>query len=268
MKSVSIAGHSVKMYDDISELPIVRFQKYCKYALYDSGIGGDLESFIGHLQRATAFIRTEPDKAISELENMRTNVSMIYNEINPANMAFACFVIEVDGKPFNDLSDDGIKKLLNKFSSEKQSIIDRMLESIKKKIQEEMKMYFPGNISEAREIQVDIQLRKRTIAELDRIILVCEEVLTGNKSPNRATQEALVRKLTDIIVTKDAPPIFSGTSAIDIKFDKDFETACMHVTKYMSGKDAKSLSTFAFYQALEDMKNEARKQGKKRRNKK
>lgn len=268
MKSVSIAGHSVKMYDDISELPIVRFQKYCKFALYDSGIGGDLESFVSHLQRAVAFIRVEPDKAVDELENMRTNVAMIYNEVNPSNMAFACFVAEVDGKPFNDLSDEGIKKLLDKFSTEKQSAIDRLFESIKKKIQEEMRMYFPGNLSEAREIDIDIQLRKRTIAELDRIIIVCDEVLTGRKSPSREKQEELVKKLTNVLVTKDAPPVFSGTSAIDIKFDKDFETASMQVTKYLSGKDAKDLSTFGFYQALEDMKHDARKQRKKGRNKK
>lgn len=265
MKTVVLNGRSVKLYDDISELPISRFQKYCKYSLYDAGIGGDIQSFDTHAQRIAAYIHTDPDKAIIELENMRMNVSMILNEINPSNMAFACFVSSVDGKPYNDLSDEGIKALLSLFVNEKQSKLDRIFNSVKKKIKADMETYFPQNVNNAREVEINIILRERTVAELNRIIAVCDEYISGERKGTRMQMEAAVLALNARLAMKDAPQIFIGNTAVDIRFDKDFETTCMHVTKFMEGVDARQISVLAFYQVVEEMKETAKKAKKRRK---
>ena len=45
MVTIKIGTHDVEMYDSIDELPIIRFHKYQKLLLVDSGIGADINSF-------------------------------------------------------------------------------------------------------------------------------------------------------------------------------------------------------------------------------
>ena len=52
MKREVINNHIVILYDSIDELPIIRFHKYNKYMLIDSGIGSDLNDINVHIDRA------------------------------------------------------------------------------------------------------------------------------------------------------------------------------------------------------------------------
>ena len=49
MKREVINNHIVILYDSIDELPIIRFHKYNKYMLIDSGIGSDLNDINVHI---------------------------------------------------------------------------------------------------------------------------------------------------------------------------------------------------------------------------
>ena len=52
MKTVKIGKHTVELYDTIEELPVIRFHKYQKYLLVDSGIGSTIEDFDKHIEKA------------------------------------------------------------------------------------------------------------------------------------------------------------------------------------------------------------------------
>ena len=114
MRDIRINGHRIRMYDDIETLPVVRFHKYNKMLLLDAGIGSDLSDFAAHVQRAKHFARKGDDNALTELDNLLQNVMLIQQELSPRHLAFAVLVAEVDGVACGDLSDEGLRRTLER----------------------------------------------------------------------------------------------------------------------------------------------------------
>ena len=129
MKNLLINNKIIRVYDSIDEMPIINFQKYNKYLLIDSGIGSDADDIDAHIIKIAKFIKVNDNKkALQELQNMRQNMYMVNNEISPKYLAFAALIHSIDGKEVNDLSDDGLKKLLKDLKSIKHSkVIDFLL---------------------------------------------------------------------------------------------------------------------------------------------
>ena len=117
MKSLLINKKIVRVYDSIDEMPIINFQKYNKYLLIDSGIGSDADDIDAHIVKIAKYIKSNNNrKALQELQNMRQNIYMVNSEISPKYLAFAALIHSVDGKEVNDLSDDGLRKIVAKVS--------------------------------------------------------------------------------------------------------------------------------------------------------
>lgn len=134
MKNLLLNKKIIKVYDSIDEMPIVNFQKYNKYLLIDSGIGSDADDVDAHIVKIAKFIKaSNTKKALQELQNMRQNMYMINSEISPKYLAFAALIHSVDGKEVTDLSDDGLKELLNEIKTTKHSTIINFLIWLKKK---------------------------------------------------------------------------------------------------------------------------------------
>ena len=51
MRELKIGKHSLKIYDSIEELPIVRHHKFSKLMLIDANVGSDISDFDAHLER-------------------------------------------------------------------------------------------------------------------------------------------------------------------------------------------------------------------------
>lgn len=117
MKTAKFNGNYIELYDEIDKLPIERFKEFNKYLMIDGGIGGDMESVDGHIVNLMQFIRRkDEDKAIQELNNMRQNYYFIIERINPEMNAFCTLVKTINGKPYDDLSDEGMTKLQSELS--------------------------------------------------------------------------------------------------------------------------------------------------------
>lgn len=117
MTEVRIAGHKVRIYTDIDEMPMVRFHKYNRMLLVDAGVGSDISDFDAHIERVVRYIRGgRNEDAAKELENLRQNVYMILNGQSPKDLSFACLVASVDGKVTDDLSDDGLRRVVDMLS--------------------------------------------------------------------------------------------------------------------------------------------------------
>lgn len=135
MKTLLLNKKIIKVYDSIDEMPIVNFQKYNKYLLIDSGIGSDADDIDSHIVKIAKFIKAGNNKkALQELQNMRQNMYMVNNEISPKYLAFAALIHSIDGKELTDLSDDGLKEVLNRIKKIKHSKIIEFLYSLKKKL--------------------------------------------------------------------------------------------------------------------------------------
>lgn len=134
MVKEKIAGHLVEIYDSIDELPILRFHKYNKYMLIDSGVGGDLRDINTHIGRIQEFLKKDPSLASKEIENLRQNMFMISQEMSPKYLAFSTLVKSIDGVKIYDLSDKNLKEICEKLSTEKVSTFEKIIENLKKKL--------------------------------------------------------------------------------------------------------------------------------------
>lgn len=253
MVEEKIAGHKVELYDSIEELPIVRFHKYQKYLLIESGIGDDLSAFDLRAEKIRQYIlKDKKEKALQELSNMRQNVHFVQNEVEIKNKALACLVSKIDGFPFDDLSDAGLQKVIDILADSPRGLLGRLFMRLKKKVDEELTQYFPTlfNSSEVKEYYN--LLRRRTLAILQNIIAGKDVIETPE-----------VDQLTGELITYSNPGIFNGYQSAEIQHDKNFENLCLMLSEQCNVQP-KNYTVMEFYNAFEFLQERAKEQNKRR----
>lgn len=256
MKDIIINGKVVKVYDSIDEMPIINFQKYNKYLLIDSGIGSDADDIDAHIVKVAKYIKANDNKkALQELQNMRQNMYMVNNEISPKYLAFAALIHSVNGKKTNDLSDDGLKKLLNDLKEVKHSVVIDFLLWLKKKVTSELETYFPGDFTNPKEKDAYDKLKNRTLLVLDEII-------------NSTDNSEQIDIIDAMLLSLHIPKSFIGSESVEVKYDKQFESTCLLISQKTS-MEAKKMTVLEFYNAIDNIKQQAEAEAKslKRNNK-
>ena len=246
MKNVQIKGMNVELYDSIEDLPIMRFHKYNKMLLVDAGVGSDLSDFDRHIEKVIRYLNSPtPNMATVELENMRQNIYFIQSEVSPRHLAFAVLVKSINGKPRNDLSDDGLQQTMSLFKDVANSEITAHLEAVKKKIDDELRLYFPRLFDDATLKEYYDKLKQRTIVVLRTII------------DGRAT-EADAKEIDDITAA------FPGSESVEIRHDRQFENMCLILSQNLH-VDPKKFTVLEYYNAFEYIKEQAKKANKQKR---
>lgn len=249
MKSLLINKKIVRVYDSIDEMPIINFQKYNKYLLIDSGIGSDADDIDAHIVKIAKYIKSNNNrKALQELQNMRQNIYMVNSEISPKYLAFAALIHSVDGKEVNDLSDDGLKKLLQDLKEVKHSKVVDFLLWLKKKVTSELEIYFPGDFVNPKEKEAYDKLKARTLLVLDSVI---------NDTDNSKQIEAI-----DIMMLNmHTPKTYIGNESVEVKYDKQFESTCLLIAQ-KTNMDARKMTVLQFYNAIDNIKAQAEAEAK------
>lgn len=249
MKNLIVNKKVVRVYDSIDEMPIVNFQKYNKYLLIDSGIGSDADDIDAHITRVAKFIKSNnAKKALQELQNMRQNMYMVNSEISPKYLAFAALIYSVDGKEVNDLSDDGLKKLLQDLKDIKHSKVIDFLLWLKKKVTSELETYFPGDFVNPKEKEAYDKLKNRTLLVLDSII-------------NDTDNTEQIELIDTMMLNMHTPKVFIGSESVEIKYDKQFESTCLLIAQKTS-MDAKKMTVLQFYNAVDNIKQQLEAESK------
>lgn len=249
MKNLIVNKKVVRVYDSIDEMPIVNFQKYNKYLLIDSGIGSDADDIDAHITRVAKFIKSNnAKKALQELQNMRQNMYMVNNEISPRYLAFAALIYSVDGKEVNDLSDDGLKKLLQDLKDIKHSKVIDFLLWLKKKVTSELETYFPGDFVNPKEKDAYDKLKQRTLLVLDSMI-------------NDTDNSEQIETIDMIMLNMHSPKSYIGSESVEIKYDKQFESTCLLIAQKTS-MDAKKMTVLQFYNAVDNIKQQLEAESK------
>lgn len=255
MKTTKIGERAVVLYDSIDELPILRFHAYNKMLLIDAGVGSDLNDWDAHIEKAIRFIRKEkPDLAEKELDNLRQNVYFVQSAISPKYLAFACLVKSVDGTEYNDMTADGLQKVLDLFADAPNAELTAHLEAVKKKIDDELRLYFPRLFDDATLKEYYDKLKQRTIVVLRTII------------DGRAT-EADAKEIDDItaeLITYFNPQTFTGSESVEIRHDRQFENMCLILSQNLH-VDPKKFTVLEYYNAFEYIKEQAKKANKQKR---
>lgn len=249
MKSLLINKKIVRVYDSIDEMPIVNFQKYNKYLLIDSGIGSDADDIDAHIVKIAKFIKANNNKkALQELQNMRQNMYMVNNEISPKYLAFAALIHSIDGKEVNDLSDDGLKKLLQDLKDIKHSKVIDFLLWLKKKVTSELETYFPGDFVNPKEKEAYDKLKNRTLLVLDSII-------------NDTDNAEQIELIDTIMLNMHTPKVFIGSESVEVKYDKQFESTCLLIAQ-KTNMDSRKMTVLQFYNAIDNIKAQAEAEAK------
>ena len=252
MVTVKIGKHTVEMYDAIDELPIVRFHKYQKLLLIDAGIGSDLTALDQRIEKISRFLADgKADKAQQELNNLRQSVFFIQNGISPKHLSFADLVRAIDGKQCVDLSDDALRKVCETFADVAEKDVTAQLDAVKKKIDSELRLYFPGIFADSEVKEYYDLLKKRAMAILGNII-------AGRENPG-ATPE--IEKLTTALITYSNPKTFSGSESAEIQFDRQFENLCLVLSEQLHVKP-KEYSVLEFYNAFDFVQERAKQADK------
>lgn len=248
MRKENLAGKVIEMYDSIDDLPIARFHKYNKMLLVDAGIGSDIADFDRHIEKAIIYNRTnKPEELAKELENMRQNVYFVQSNISPRFMAFAVLIKSINGRAFYDLSDDGLQAVLAEIADAPNKQVTALLEAVKKKIDEELRLYFPRLFDSANLKEYFDKLRRRTLVVLDTLV---------NGATESATDE--IRDITDELMTYFAPETFAGANSAEVKFDRQFENMCLVLSKNLNVR-AKEYTVLEYYNAFEYLQEEGKK---------
>ena len=244
MKVVTIKGHTIKLYDSIDELPIVNFQKYNKCILIDSGLGSDVDSVDSHFSYIARFINSGDKKqAMLELQNMRQNLHMIVSNVSPKYLAFAALICSIDGKEQNDLSDTHLQELIEYLNEVPHGLLLDILARLKKKLSTELEAYFPSEFDSAKEKEAYSKLKMKLILKLQEIA----------EDTDKASEIAEIDKF---LFSLHKPKSFIGKDSQEIKYDKQFESACMIISQ-KTGLNAKNMTVLEFYNTLTNLQKQA-----------
>ncbi len=236
MKTIKVGSHTLKVYDSIEELPITRFHKYNKFMLIDSGIGSDLSDIDVRIDRIVKYIQSSPNDAVNELMNMRQALYLIDKEICAKHLAFIALIADIDGKPLDDLSDENLI-IVSKELLVSVGWLTQLMESIKKKIHQELNVYFPNPANDRAIIQFFDNLKRRTTLVLDGII--CGD-----------SKSIEIGRIDDEMLLLSPTKIFYGPCSAEVQHDKTFEQMCLAMTQHF-GINTKELTVQEFYIAKE-----------------
>ena len=104
------------LYDDIDQMPIIRFNKINKYWMLHDNIGSTISDFDKNHYGKLLMLLDDKDKMKKQLENFRILVYNITNEINVEHLSFACLVYSINDEVCSDLSESGLKGILSRLS--------------------------------------------------------------------------------------------------------------------------------------------------------
>jgi beta-hydroxyacyl-ACP dehydratase FabZ len=138
-------------------------------------------------------------------------------------------VAKIDGERQDDLSDESLQKVLTLLGGTAKKDITAQTEAVKKKIDEELTLYFPAIFDDARSKEYYDLLKQRTRAILDCII-----------EGDTEEREKAVEELTDRMITWSKPKTFSGSGSLEIEYDKQFEDMCLVISQ-QTHMDAKKI---------------------------
>lgn len=248
MKTIELAGHSVMLYDSIDELPIKRFHVYNRYLLVDAGVGSDISDFDNHVERVVQYFKNgDAANACKELDNLRQNVYLVLSQQNVKHLSLACLVKQIDGVRYDDLSQEGLQKVIEVLGGASVGEVSEAMASVKKKIDDELLLYFPALFDDVRTREYYDIVKRLTLTMLEQ---VCEGTTEERKEK--------ADKMHQQLLLFSRPKVFTGHDGLEVRHDKDFETMCLVISQE-TGADAKRMTVLEYYNAYEYIKQKAKK---------
>jgi hypothetical protein len=192
----------------------------------------------------------DTDNAAKELENMRQNIYVMQTEQSPQNLSFAALVAEIDDVEMNDLTDDGLERVRQMLLDAPRKDITAALQAVKKKIDDDLMLYFPSLFDSTDEKEYYDMMKRRAQMEL-------EQITDGDSEERRAR----ITELEDRMVTAVKPRTFTGRDAFGVQHDKAYMKMCLMISSNLNA-DATRMTVLEYYTASEYMHEMAKERQK------
>lgn len=114
MRVVSLAaGRTVTLAGSIFELLAGQHADFQHWLLRDSGIGTGADAIERHFADVTArLVAGRVEEAADALALLHYSFNDTLDKLNPRQLAFGCLVVAVDGQPWTDRSEEGLRRLV------------------------------------------------------------------------------------------------------------------------------------------------------------
>jgi hypothetical protein len=175
---------------------------------------------------------------------------MILSGQSVRDLSFSCLVSEIDGKPCNDLSEQGLAEVLRTLGGVPRKEITTSAEAVKKKIDEDLTLYFPSLFDSTDEKEYYDMMKRRAQMEL-------EQITDGDSEERRAR----ITELEDRMVTAVKPRTFTGRDAFGVQHDKAYMKMCLMISSNLNA-DATRMTVLEYYTASEYMHEMAKERQK------
>lgn len=145
---ININGHIIEMYDSIEDMPIKRYNSFNRYSIIDSGLGSTFADVDQKITETVGLVNSDQkDKAVQSLLNMRNTYYFMFENIDPKSSSFICMIKSIDGKPNDDISENGILKTREVLMKTKisRAMMIILLEELKKKLIVSLKSIFQSS---------------------------------------------------------------------------------------------------------------------------
>jgi hypothetical protein len=163
-------------------------------------------------------------------------------------MAFAALVKSIDGVEYDDMSDDGLQKVINIIGNVSHTEMTGYLNSVKKKIDEDLRLYFPNMFEDATLKEYYDRLKDRTVKVLKTVI--------AGKATDEESKE--ISDITSELITYFRPQEYDGSEGVEVKQDRQFENMCLVLSQNLH-VDAKKFTVLEYYNAFEYVKEQNKK---------
>ena len=112
------AKHEVLFYDSDRNLPYRRYQKFNKHMMIDLEVGDSISAYDKRMSRAIGYINADDNKSAGiELTNQRQCLHNALQCYSPKGFAGAIMVHSIDGKVYNDYTEETLNEILDKLDS-------------------------------------------------------------------------------------------------------------------------------------------------------
>jgi hypothetical protein len=237
---LKLGKHKIEFYDSIDLMPFDRFNSFNKFIMLDAELGSDVIAFDQKISKIFEFLGKEMSKnATNELYNLRVVYHNIMEMNNNKGLAFACLIRSIDGEPLKNYSIENLRAVLEKLNSWGLKMLDvsEHSDNVKKKIEQELKLFFPKKFNNLSSKDISSNRKKLLIS-------LCDEIIEDTKIQS-------VDKIQRYLLNLAKPKTFNGSGSYEIEFDKAFEELCHSLSTFASGRNIKKMTVKEVYVLIE-----------------
>ena len=163
------------MHEGVQDMPIKRYNLLNLYMLKDAGIGATAQGISERFKTFFSLLKQKDYNGLSiEATNIVFSLNSILEGVNYDHYSFLCFVTDIDGKPIttSDVENDNTCKQILSEIADWLTIgkLNELNNDSKKKINKELKLFFPNKYSQVNDLLYFQQLKTKIEIQLNRLI--------------------------------------------------------------------------------------------------